>query len=406
MNLFLFTYEYPYGKQETFLENELPVLSTEFKHIYIIPTNVENLDSEKRIIPTNVKVIGLNNVKITNISKSYRSFIRVFVYSLMKEKSVLRKFLYLKHVLTFFKYYNDSISKARRIEQIVLPLADSTDIFYTYWFLEGLLSLCLIKDNNRLSNKLFSRCHGYDLYDEMQGGVIPFRAYKMKFLDKLFSISDYGFRYLEKRVYEKDKIGVSKLGTLNPMQVFSNYNKCEKHSLLIVSCSNLVPVKRIHLIVEALKKVKNNVKWVHFGDGELMKQLVQQIDELPNNVSVELKGRVSNKKVHQFYKDNIVNLFINVSSSEGVPVSIMEAISYGVTVFATNVGGNKELVNEIVGKLVDVNFELKELSEFIDNFDMSILSSREQKMKIHQFWNNNFDAKKNYYNFSKTLKVL
>ena len=53
MRLFLFTDKFPYGKQETFLENELPFLSQKFEEIIIIPLHKTD---ELRKIPHNVKV--------------------------------------------------------------------------------------------------------------------------------------------------------------------------------------------------------------------------------------------------------------------------------------------------------------------------------------------------------------
>ncbi len=47
-----------------------------------------------------------------------------------------------------------------------------------------------------------------------------------------------------------------------------------------------------------------------------------------------------------FFKENSVDLFINASITEGTPVSIMEAISCGIPIIATDVGGNPEIVSE------------------------------------------------------------
>ena len=49
---------------------------------------------------------------------------------------------------------------------------------------------------------------------------------------------------------------------------------------------------------------------------------------------------------------NDFDLFVNMSLSEGIPVSIMEAISFGIPIIATNVGGNAEIVNDETGVLI------------------------------------------------------
>jgi glycosyltransferase involved in cell wall biosynthesis len=57
-----------------------------------------------------------------------------------------------------------------------------------------------------------------------------------------------------------------------------------------------------------------------------------------------------------------------VSLSEGVPVSIMEAFSAGIPVYATNVGGTSEIVDNSNGKLLDVNISPEQLAEEIRSF--------------------------------------
>ena len=61
------------------------------------------------------------------------------------------------------------------------------------------------------------------------------------------------------------------------------------------------------------------------------------------NISFELKGFVDNNELLQIYTDKCFSFFINVSESEGLPVSIMEAASAGIPIVATDVGEPKKL---------------------------------------------------------------
>ena len=75
-------------------------------------------------------------------------------------------------------------------------------------------------------------------------------------------------------------------------------------------------------------------------------------------------GFQDNEKIMDFYRNNPIDIFINVSTNEGVPVSIMEAISFGIPIIATNVGGTNEIViNNITGWLVDKDKVEKELPD-------------------------------------------
>ena len=63
-------------------------------------------------------------------------------------------------------------------------------------------------------------------------------------------------------------------------------------------------------------------------------------------------GYVPNVEIMQFMEESNVDVFINLSTSEGVPVSIMEAQSYGIPVIATNVGGTGEIIDKDNGILL------------------------------------------------------
>ena len=100
---------------------------------------------------------------------------------------------------------------------------------------------------------------------------------------------------------------------------------------------------------------------------EGLKEMVSSSDNL--NVTIELRGWSDNQKILDFYKNNLVNVFINLSSSEGVPVSIMEAMSFGIPILATDVGGTSEVVeNNKNGFLLDIETPLDEVARVLKLF--------------------------------------
>ena len=160
------------------------------------------------------------------------------------------------------------------------------------------------------------------------------------------------------------------------------------------------------MIAKALSRITEvQIKWTHFGDGDLMDDLKAEIANLPQNITVELPGRVPNSEIYQYYNDNNVNLFINVSESEGLPVSIMEAISFGIPVIATDVGGTCEIVLDGVnGRLLPETFEINELAEEIR--EIISLSDAEYETLSHnarRIYEDKFSAEKNYTDFCKEL---
>ena len=101
-------------------------------------------------------------------------------------------------------------------------------------------------------------------------------------------------------------------------------------------------------------------------------------------------------------------MFINCSESEGIPVSIMEALSFGIPVIATNVGGTSEVVIDgYNGFLLDKDFleiDLKQMIvDFLNSSEDFIL---EKRTNARIFWENNYDAEKNYTEFYKRIEGL
>jgi len=140
---------------------------------------------------------------------------------------------------------------------------------------------------------------------------------------------------------------------------------------LIVSCSAVTTVKRVDWIFSALREIAVSglarIRWVHFGSGPLLADLADRASDAPDGLVIELRGQVENTEVTRFYADNRVDVFVNASASEGVPVSIMEAIAYGIPVVATAVGGTPEIVSPALGsgELVDAETTTAEFASTI-----------------------------------------
>lgn len=249
-----------------------------------------------------------------------------------------------------------------------------------------------------------ARAHRYDLYEELNSEkYIPFREEILETLDKIILISEDGKKYLEKK-YPKyiSKYMISKLGT----QDFGLGKQKRKHVFRIATCSYIVPVKQLDKLIDSLKLLSYEIEWVHFGNGVLYQEIKEKaLKELPKNIHACFMGFVENKKVLDFYQKHIVNLFINVSSSEGIPVSVMEAISFGIPCIVTNVGGNGEIIHDKKnGYLLEKDFQAQDLAKLIKKIiEMSEEEYRELCDNARMFWEKEYSADKNYKKFVSEL---
>lgn len=276
-------------------------------------------------------------------------------------------------------------------------------ILYSYWMYEVAYVSARLKQIFPKC-KFVTRCHRFDLYESQHvNGYLPYRHFILDSADVIFPISDDAKKYLNTLYHNKydNKMEVARIGSIRDYDIIKVPTN---EKLTVVSCSNLIPVKRVQLIAEALKNTDLNIEWYHFGDGETRTEVEAIIERLPENVDAHLMGFTPNKEIQQFYSTHDITALINVSSSEGVPVSIMEAQSYGIPVIATDVGGTSEIVkNRENGMLLDVDFTSQDLLTALDE----VIENKESfRRSAFNTWSGMSDQKKLIKDFYIRLSEL
>lgn len=405
--LTLITADYPYGSGETFLETEITYLAEGFDEVVIVSQNL--VDAQTRQVPANCKLVRLNlSVSAADKLLSLASLLHpVFWKEIRVVKKVYAKSL-SKGILSTMLI---SLFRAKKVKNLIAKQlkntpAETQNYFYSYWCDDVALGLAMTQKEN-LNLKCFCRIHGWDVYFEASTiNYLPYRHFITENLKAIFAISQKGIDYASSTWIAPDK-SVFQLARLGVKE----QSRCELNTrnFILVSCSNVIPLKRLDLIVRALAEIQEHpLTWVHFGDGqqlEEVKALVRKI--IPSNIKIDFKGRVSNQEVLEWYTENNPSLFINVSITEGVPVSIMEAMSFGIPVIATNVGGNSEIVNNENGYLVEANISPVELAETIKSLiDLSSTLKDMKQVASFETWKSNYNAKDNFTRFVQTIQDL
>ena len=133
--------------------------------------------------------------------------------------------------------------------------------------------------------------------------------------------------------------------------VESNKSETKKYDFII--CASFDENKNQKLLIEAFRIMPNykNFKLVCLGDGPLLNEVksLSEKYELSNNVF--FLGAVSN--VSDYLSQSKV--FVLSSKNEGIPVSILEAMNYGLPIIAPNIGGIPDFVSSKNGILFEVD---------------------------------------------------
>jgi glycosyltransferase involved in cell wall biosynthesis len=411
--LILLTNYYPFNKGEEYLESEIEHLSKNFKQIYIISTMVSDEMKQTREVPNNVTVlpIGIKHSKIGKAKMVLNQFKNINNNS--TKKKMIKQDSKNKILNKLYCYYFES--RAMDVYENIEEMLNEYDFnkyesitLYSYWLYVTARVVVELKNNYFKDRKPYtiSRAHRYDLYEYAAPlKYLPERDYLLKSIDNIYPCSQDGVDILNKTYPKyKDKIEVRRLGTVST-NVMSN---TKKDKLYIVSCSVVRKVKRLDLLIESLVELeKKNILflWTHIGGGPEFENIKKLAEKKLNMNNVCFTGFVKNQEVLNWYKGHHATVFVNLSSSEGVPVAIMEAISMRLPVIATNVGGTREIVeNNKNGYLLDENCTIQQVVDsFIKFYNMNEDNYENMCSNALEIWNERCNANLLYSDFTNQL---
>lgn len=449
--LAIFTNTYPYGWGETFLAEEAPFVFAEFDKVHIFPLYIpEGKDGERcREMPKNAV---LHNPLLETDHKNKRGLLAGGLLNTAPIGFAIKEFFAAKAYTsrnrtwlwgTYLCILRSILGNRRKLKEITSTLGNCSCAYF-YWGDKSALAIPFLKKRIQQEKmpKFVVRFHGSDLYEEAKG-YLPFREMLYGSIDCAVTISGNGKEYIEKNYSSQPReIKVFRLGSAYHSDACPNLGAPVPEyagaadgtgAYNILSCSNVIELKRIELIAAAMlilerdsslagtlaSKGISHICWTHIGDGPLLEPIKELIIQngAPEGEDVELTpivfnfpGAMPHNKVLEYYQTHYTDLFLQASRSEGIPVSIMEALSYGTPVIATNVGGVAELLpkgcgcGKLLPKDIDAGQLAKEIKDWIlqslelPEFDLALAARRQ--------WEEKWDCRKNYTAFAQFLKGL
>jgi glycosyltransferase involved in cell wall biosynthesis len=388
----------------SFVQDEIIKVAAIFKEVVIITE-----DSHRYDFPENVKKFILPNVsKKSKITVLLRSFWTIHVILISDFFSKGTSFSYLKQYLIRQSYLMQYLSLSRGLKFNFN--FDKTDVLYAFFtYNNAALPVLLAK---KFNCKFITCTHGRDLYEDREPttGKLAFRNYIFSNASIILSVSNKGKEYLQDR-YPK-YVGKMQTYYLGTKKINDKHNtQVENDKVVIVSCANIMTsnIKRIELIppllIELAKHTDRNIEWVHFGnyDFELNKLLEIELEKKAlkenNQITITFKGPTGNPEILSYYASNPVSLFLSVSSSEGLPFSMMEASSYGIPIVCTDVGGCKEITNKDL--LLPASFSG---SDFIKVYERFIQNENKYRTEAFNLWEKGFSFESSLVNFKRLVR--
>jgi glycosyltransferase involved in cell wall biosynthesis len=298
-------------------------------------------------------------------------------------------------------------------KQVLMSRADSAsvanwakrrsapDLAYTFWLGATTVGLRTAWP----SVPIVSRVHGGDLYSEAHGWTsLPQQRRALDSANLIASVSQHGHRYLqEKFPLSGPKLATRRLG-IPPTEMTVGRSE-SIDGIRLLSVSSIDANKRVDLIAEVVHELGRlgcKVTWTHLGTGPDRAHVERMLADPPRTVAVRFPGQVSVAEVHRELASGD-GVFINLSLSEGAPVSLMEAQRAGMPVVATRVGGTPEVAPANLNELVDPTDSVASIARAVMRAAARPSSERAER---RDYWARHFNADMNYEAWALELHSL
>lgn len=163
--------------------------------------------------------------------------------------------------------------------------------------------------------------------------------------------------------------------------IIQDFKKIATEKINVLFMGRIGKRKGVYEIIEAGKYIQNNVIIINlYGDGELkdLKEFEKLITENNLQEKIKINSWISGDKKDEAYRS--ADIYILPSYEEGLPMSVLEAMSYKLPVISTPIGGIPEAVKDNVNGFLIEAGDYQALAQKID----LLASDKELREKMGQ----------------------
>lgn len=305
-------------------------------------------------------------------------------------------------------YYHDSQYKGVKI--ISLPFVNTKNLAnITHVFLATLHSALKLKPeivhyhslgpalwiwlHKLLSpkTKVVATLHSFDYLNNKWSGFAKFmlkigEKTMFKFSDEIIVLNKIIKNYVSIK-YNKTVNVIPNGVRISNNRIKDTFLNLEKNSY-ILSVSRLIELKGVQYLIEAFKKTKTDKKLVIVGDGDYKRKLE---DLAMDDKRIVFLGNQTGINLEKLYQNAF--LFVQSSETEGLSMSLIEAMSYALPCLVSNISANIDTTKNLAYSFENKNtIDLKEKLEDILKTDLIDLEKKAKELK---------DIAKEYYDIEK-----
>jgi glycosyltransferase involved in cell wall biosynthesis len=173
------------------------------------------------------------------------------------------------------------------------------------------------------------------------------------------------------------------------------HKKIKNEIFTITMVAGIRPQKDHETLIRALEKIRDLNWQVYFlGDGELENKTKALVDNLNLSQKFHFEGAVLNVEDY-LLKTDIMALITNW---EGLPISIIEGLSFGLPIVATNVAGVKEEVIDNYNGITVERGDIESIKTAILNLYYNADLRKQYGINSRKLFESNFTVETMYKN--------
>lgn len=300
-------------------------------------------------------------------------------------------------ISSYFKYISKLIKNKFDIVHIHMSYKGS---FYR--------KLLIIIISKIFKKKIILHIHGSEFklfYDNGNLLVKSLIRYALRSSNVVITLGDRWNKAIKEIESESNSVVLKNAVKIPKYRVHLNKDKFN-----IVFLGVLIKRKGIYELIEAIKTLKDggivkryNLHFLIGGSGPEEEKIKKLVNKYELNEFVEMLGWIDSTNKADILKKS--NLMILPSYNEGLPMAILEAMSYGIPVVSTDVGSISEVVNNRNGCIIEpkkpeeIVKGIKSILKHLDNWEKY---SEEAKKVISE----NFNENKYFYNVESLYKEV
>lgn len=252
-----------------------------------------------------------------------------------------------------FPFSKVNINAYKELKKLIQE--NNYDIIHCHTPVAGVLTRLAAK--NSKNTTVIYTAHGFHFFKgaPLVNWLIyyPVERFCARYTDKLITINKEDYKRAKRfklhkngKVYYVPGVGIN-LEKIQNLKVDIKQKKTEIGILedipVLLSVGELIKRKNHETVLKALSQIKDkNFVYLICGRGVLMEHLQNLTKQLGLESEVKFLG--FRKDIAEICKT--ADLFIFPSYQEGLPVALMEAMAAGLPVIASNVRGNRDLIEK------------------------------------------------------------